>query len=109
MRGDCFGWNAPHSVLAMTLIFPLHMPQRSAVELVTEMTPLRHEFIHQAYEICVVRRFQQVDQLMHENIFEALRRLLGKLCVQADGALLWSTASPACLHPADNDIPGLDT
>ena len=28
------------------LILPIHMAERSAVELVTNMPPVRHEFIH---------------------------------------------------------------
>jgi hypothetical protein len=57
------------------------MPQRSAIELVTEVTPLRHESVHEAYKICSVSRFQQVDQLMDEDIFQALTGFLASFVI----------------------------
>ena len=53
------------------------MPQRSAVELVPNVLPLGHEFVHEAYKCCIVRGFQEVEHLVQKDIFQALTGLLG--------------------------------
>lgn len=45
-------------VVHFHLILPLHMGQWSTVQFIPELTPLRHEFIHQVHKPMVVGRLQ---------------------------------------------------
>lgn len=85
------------------------MPKRSAVKLVADVTPVRHELVHrQGDEVGIVGRFEQVHQLMDDNVFKTLWRLLAKLGVQADGSPARRTTPPTRLHPSNNDLVDLD-
>ena len=50
--------------------------------------PAGHVAIHQTDEASVVSGLQQVNELVNNDVLEALRRLLGELGVEADGARL---------------------
>ena len=60
--------------------------------------PLRQEAIHQGDEPNVVRRLQQMNQLVNDKIFQTLARLLGEVGVQSDcvGAVI--AATPLGFH-----------
>jgi hypothetical protein len=47
------------------------MPDRQSVQGVAVGLPLGHELIHQGHETRVVRRFEQVNHLVNNNVFEA--------------------------------------
>ena len=72
------GLSPPESVV------PALVPHRQAIEHVPVELPLGHESIHQRDEAGVVRRLQQVDHLVDDDVFEALARLLGEIGVEAD-------------------------
>jgi hypothetical protein len=48
------------------------MPDRKPVQCLAQGLPLGHEPIHQRYKVRVVRRFEQVNHLVDDNVFEAL-------------------------------------
>ena len=51
---------------------------------------------------------ENVDQLVNDDEFEALRRLSGKLGIEPNGACLVVAASPLGLHPSYEDALDLD-
>ena len=55
-----------------------------------------------------MRRFQQVNHLVQDDIFEALFRLLGELGVQANGAGGRIAAAPLGLHLLYEEAADLD-
>ena len=59
---------------------------------------MRHEATEQALEASVVRGFEQVSQLVDQNVFKALRRLFRQIGVQADQSGGRVTASPFRFH-----------
>src|SRR3989442_15679373 len=61
--------------------------------------PLGHESVHQCDEVGVVGRLHQMDEFVENNVFEALRWLLGQLGIEANRACLVVTAPPLGLHP----------
>ena len=58
--------------LCFVSISPPLMPNRKAVQFLTVMPPFRHELVHQGHETAVVRRLQQMDHFMHDDVFQAL-------------------------------------
>src|SRR5688572_18106657 len=85
------------------------MPERGAVELVAEVTPLGHEFIHQADKVGIVRWLQKMDHFMDEYIFETFWCLLRKFAIEADCSSSWRAAAPTSFHASNNDGASLDT
>lgn len=69
------------------------MPDRQLIQLILIEPPFWHELIHQAYETGVMSRLQQMDHLMYDDVFEALRRLLGKLRIKPDTPGVRATAA----------------
>lgn len=61
------------------------MPHRQPVQLITTVGPPRQMLIQQRDEAGVVRWFQQVQQFMDQNIFQAQGRLLRQLSIEANG------------------------
>ena len=81
------------------------MPHRQPVELVAELTPLRHEGIHQRDETLVVRRLEKMREFMHEDILEAFGGLLRKVGIDADAPRVRVAASPPGLLLPDGNTP----
>src|SRR6266446_4266131 len=80
------------------LIVPSHVSQRSGIQLFSNQAPVRKELVHQTRKVIVVTSFNQVDHLMHNDIFDALRRFLREFEVQPDSTRFSVTASPSRLH-----------
>lgn len=57
------------------------MPHWQAVQLVFQVMPSRREQLHQGREAIIMAGLQQVRQLMHHDLFEALWRFFGKVSV----------------------------
>lgn len=68
------------------------------VQLIAAMLPAGQKPVHQRHEAAVVGGFQQVRQLMHQDILKALWRLLCEVCVETDKAACWVATAPACFH-----------
>jgi hypothetical protein len=75
------------------------MPNRQLIQLILIEPPKRHEPVHQGYETGVVGRFQQMNHLMHDDVFQAFRRLLRKLGIKPDAFGAWTTTAPLRFHP----------
>ena len=65
-------------------IRPGFVPNRQAVEGVSVRTPLRQVLIHQGLESCVVGGFQQVHELVDDDVFEALGGFFGEIGIETD-------------------------
>ena len=53
-------------------ILPIFVTDGEAVEKIAVLGPLREMMIHERQETCVVGRFEQMHQLMHNDVFQAL-------------------------------------
>jgi hypothetical protein len=58
------------------------MPDGKAVERLTMHLPIGHEPVHQSVEPFVMRRLQEVDNLVDEDGLQAFWRLLGELGIE---------------------------
>jgi hypothetical protein len=61
-------------------------------------TPLGHEPVHVFPELVIMVAFQQVDHLMHHDVFKAFARLLREIGVQPDATSAGIAAPPLRLH-----------
>lgn len=77
------------------------MPNWKPIEHLPAVLPIGHVLAHELLEAIVVRWFQDMDHLVHDDVFEALRRLAGQVGVQADRPGSVVAASPAGFHAAD--------
>ena len=77
------------------------MPERRCVQQFPKLSPLRQGFVHQRREPVIVARLQQMQQLVHYDVFEALRRLLGQLQVEPDAAGIRVATAPFGFHLFD--------
>ena len=77
------------------------MAHGQSVEMVAPMLPTRQKPIHQGHESGIMSRLQQVHQLVHQNVFQALPRLFRQVCVEADCVAGRVATAPACLHALD--------
>lgn len=59
------------------------MTHRQPIELVPVEWPLRQVLVQQRHEVGVVRRLQEVEHFVHDDIGEAFAGLLGKFGVEA--------------------------
>lgn len=92
----------------MRLVFPLSMPQWSAVQLFTILSPQWHKLIHQRSEPFRVQPFQQVDKFVSDDVFQAVNRLLNQLQIEPDPPSFDVTGSPLCLHELDAPLGNLN-
>ena len=53
------------------------MPQRRAVQKLPALRPVGHVLVHERSEAFIVVPLDEVHQLMHHDVFQALRGLLG--------------------------------
>lgn len=60
-------------------IAPVLVAERGGVEPVAAEAPTREVAAHEGAEAVRVAALQQVHHLVHDDVFEALRRLLGEL------------------------------
>ena len=77
------------------------MNQRKVIQLFSMQPPLRHGLIHQRREAIVVLALQQMDQLVHDDIFEADRWFFDQFEVEPDALCLDVARAPARLHLFD--------
>lgn len=54
------------------------MRERAAIQPFTEMFPVGYEFIHKEGKADVVTGFQEINQFMDNDIFEAFARFLAR-------------------------------
>jgi hypothetical protein len=80
-------------------ISPRLMPNRQLVQFVLMKPPRRHELVHQTDEAVVVRGLQQMNHLVHDDILQTFRWLLGQIGIEPDALGRWTTATPFRLHP----------
>ena len=59
------------------------MPNRQLIQRVLIEPPFRQKMVHQTNETVVVRGFQQVHHLMHDDIFQTFRRLFGQIGIES--------------------------
>ena len=71
------------------------------------LAPCRQMLIQQRDESIVVMGLQQMQQLVHDDVFKALHGFLGQLEIQPDAAGTCIAAAPARLHPLDPPAGGL--
>ena len=84
-------------------VIPALMPHRQSIYDLAVGLPLGHELIHQGHEARVVRRFEQVDHLVNDDVFEAFPRLPGEVGIQSDRARTVIAATPFRLHSLDEE------
>ena len=77
---------------------PILMPHRQAVEDVAVKPPLGYELIHHSDKAGVVRRLEQMDHFVHDDVLEAFLGLFCEFRIQADGAGSRVAAAPFGLH-----------
>ena len=70
--------------------------------------PCGEVVIHECDEAGVVGGFDEVEEFVDDEVFEALGGLFGEVRVEADGSGEVVAASPACFHALDEELPGLD-
>ena len=80
---------------------PTLMGERGRVQLLAAGTPLWQVLIHERDEAAVVVAFQQVHQLVDDDVLQALHRLLGQLQVDPDSARRRVAATPLGPHAFD--------
>lgn len=66
------------------------------------------KLIHQGLKPRVVMAFQQVDQFVDEDVFQALRGLFGEFGVEEEGAGGGVATTPFGFHVAEEDAGGVD-
>ena len=62
-------------------VSPILVPDWQTVECFAVGLPFGHEAVHESNEAGVVRRFQQVDHLVNDDVFEAFWRLSSQIGV----------------------------
>jgi len=85
------------------------MRQRRLIQQVTAQPPVRQQRIHERLEPGVVGAFVQVNQLMHQDVLQAGRRLLGQFQIQPDAPGRDVAAPPAGFHAPDARFGDSDT
>ena len=66
-------------------LYPLLMSHRQPVQCLATVFPVGHEAMHQLLKPFVMRWLQNVDHLVNDDVFKALRRPLGQVGIQPDG------------------------
>ncbi len=84
--------------LKSNLVAPVCMRERRTVEFILMETPEWHEFVHHLPKTIVVMTLNQVDHLVHDDVFNAGRRLLCKFEIQPNSASSGVAGSPSGLH-----------
>jgi len=74
------------------------MANGQLIQLFSADPPLRNEAIHQGDEAGVVSRFQHVNHLVDDDVFEAFAWFLREIGVQSDATCTGVAASPFRLH-----------
>jgi hypothetical protein len=82
-------------------VIPFLVPHGQPVEGVAVGLPLEHELIHQRHKAGVVRRFEQVNHLVDDNIFKTFHGLSREIGIQSNGASVVIAAAPFRLHSLD--------
>src|SRR5438874_2049989 len=66
-------------------------------------------FIHDRDEPIIMMSRKQVHELMHYNVFKAIRRLLCQFEVDPDAARINSARAPFGFHPLNTECRYVDT
>ena len=77
------------------------MRQGHAIKQVSAFTPIGQVFVHIGHKAFVVVAFQQMYQLMHQNVLKALRWLFCQFEVQPNAFRLGVAAAPFGFHLFD--------
>ena len=90
---------------------------KALAQLRAPISPVGHEGVHERFEAGAVAAFQQVAQLVHHHVLQALGRIERQTHVDADAARGGLAAAPAAGHVAvrqlarlhaHDRLPGLD-
>ena len=94
---------APDICQPQVSVAPVLMPDRQAIERVLERTPLRHVLVHQRDEAGVVGGFEDVNQFVNDEVFEAFEGLFREVGVEAYRPCVVIAAPPLGFHALDED------
>src|SRR3990167_9494787 len=75
------------------------MPHRKTIQHIPIISPLRYKPVHERFEARIVPGFQQVEHLVHDDVFDALGWLPGQIRVEPDVFGDEVATSPPCFHP----------
>jgi len=90
------------------LVPPILARQGSPIEFISIVLPLRKQLIHQRTEASIVMALQEMDHLVHDDILQALGRLLGQLGVEPNCPRRDIAAPPLGLHAPDVELLHFD-
>ena len=85
------------------------MPYGKLVQLVLDVPPMRHEIVHQRLKPSVMGRLDQMNKLVHDDVFETGGWLTGQIGIQANMPGDGVAAAPFCFHALNEDTLGPDT
>jgi hypothetical protein len=72
-------------------------------------TPLWQVFVHDRDEAIVMMPLDEMDEFVHNDIFEALYRLLSEFEIQPNATGIGATGSPFGFHFLDAPVSELNT
>ena len=71
---------------------------RKPIKHVSTIAPIRHKPGHPSHESIIVSRLAKMHKLVHDDVFETFRRLLGQLRIKANAPCFGIAATPLCFH-----------
>jgi hypothetical protein len=80
------------------LVLPLLMGERSGIQLLAMQAPVRQIFVHQKNKSVAVTPLDQMDKLMHDQIFEASDRLFGQFEIEPNAPSVFIARTPLGFH-----------
>src|SRR5688500_3381259 len=86
-------------------VIPVSVANRKAIQFLPNEPPIRHVLIHQHDETLPVRRLQQVNHFVQNDVTQAVLRFLRKLRVEPDRPSGGIAAPPLGLHLLDEELP----
>ena len=89
------------------LILPLLMTEWESIQDVLPDSPVGKVFIHQGFEIVVVVLFQEVQQFMDDDVFQAIFRFLSQFQIDPDALGEDVAGAPFGLHLFDRPLVDL--
>lgn len=94
--------------LCLFSVPPRFVTNWQTIERLAVVLPPRHEAAHQRGEAAVVSWLQQMDHLMHDDVFKAFTWLLCQLCIKPNSPCAVVAASPLRFHPLHKEPFHLD-
>jgi hypothetical protein len=89
------------------LILPLLMTEWESIQDVLPDSPVGKVFIHQGFEIVVVVLFQEVQQLVDDDVFQAIFRFLSQFQIDPDALGEDIASAPFGFHLFDRPLGDL--